>query len=61
MHCPANAVATPFWISDADLKRPASLVEVPADCPIQFLEIIASGGESQRGLEATISSIAITR
>ncbi len=61
MHCPANEVATPFWVSAADPKRPSSIIEIPADCPVQFLEIIASGGDGQQGLEAAISSIAITQ
>ncbi|MGL5840147.1 MAG: tetratricopeptide repeat protein [Sphingorhabdus sp.] len=61
MRCPTNEAAAPLWIFGVDPKRGVGQFDVPAGCPVQFLEIVASGGKGQLGLEATISSVAITR
>jgi len=34
---------------------------VPADCPVQFLDLLASGGEGQNGLDATVTQLALAR
>jgi hypothetical protein len=39
--------------------RVSVVFAIPANCPQQFLELIASGGTGQSGLEATIASIAL--
>lgn len=33
---------------------------VPVSCPVQYLDLIASGGSGQSGLEATVASVSLT-
>lgn len=61
LRCPTSEAATPLWTFGIDPKRNTGQFDVPANCPVQFLDIIASGGKGQLGLEATISSVTITR
>ena len=59
LRCPTSELASPAWTFTIDLKHATSSLQVPSDCPVQFLDIVASGGEGQLGMEATISSVAI--
>ena len=61
LRCPTSEVASPVWTFDADLTAKTVPINVPADCPVQFLDIVASGGKGQLGMEAAISSLAIAR
>jgi hypothetical protein len=52
--------AAPIWTIDSiDASLQASF-GIPANCLVQFLDLIASGGKGQTGLEATVTSVAIT-
>lgn len=58
MRCPAIG-GTPAWtIGSINASLRAELM-VPANCPVQFLDLIASGGKGQTGLEATIASVSL--
>lgn len=61
MRCPTRSDIAPVWMFDIDPKRTSARIDIPSDCPVQFLDIIGSGGKGQLGMEAAISSIAITR
>lgn len=61
MRCPTNEASAPLWTFGVDPKRGVGQFDVPASCPVQFLDIVASGGKGQLGLEAVIASIAITQ
>lgn len=61
IRCPAAAKPEPVWTLNASLKSNADRFDIPADCPAQFLEIVASGGQGQLGLEATINEVSISR
>ena len=61
MRCSTRPDSAPVWIFDIDPKRTIARIDVPSDCPAQFLDIVGSGGKGQLGMEAVISSITITR
>jgi hypothetical protein len=61
LRCPTSELASPAWTFAVDPKHATSSLKVPLGCPVQFLDIVASGGEGQLGMEATISSVAIMR
>ena len=59
MRCPQSEAGAPLWTFDVAPGRGQGQFDVPSDCPVQFLDIIASGGEGQLGLEAVIRSVTI--
>lgn len=61
LRCPTTSAPSPVWMFEADVKRSTSTVDVPSDCPVQYLEILTSGGNGQLGMEATIDTVAIVQ
>lgn len=59
LRCPAIPAAPVWTIDSINVSFRASFT-IPANCPVQFLDLIASGGKGQTGLEATVASVAIT-
>jgi hypothetical protein len=59
LRCPAIPAA-PIWTIDSINASLRASFSIPANCPAQFLDLIASGGKGQTGLEATVASVAIT-
>lgn len=59
LRCPAIPAA-PIWTIDSINASLRASFSIPANCPVQFLDLIASGGKGQTGLEATVASVAIT-
>lgn len=59
MRCPLNKSGASLWTFDVGPGRGQGQFDIPSNCPVQFLDIIASGGEGQLGLEAIISSVTI--
>ncbi len=49
------------WALDSSAKVTKAMVSVPNDCPVQFFDIVASGGNSQSGMEATVASLTLRR
>lgn len=60
LRCPV-AGGEPVWTIDSINASLRAAFAVPANCPVQFLDLVASGGKGQTGLEATIASASITR
>jgi len=58
LRCPAIGGA-PVWTIDSINASLRAELLVPANCPVQFLDLIASGGKGQTGLEATIASVSV--
>lgn len=58
LRCPAIG-GTPAWTIDSINASLRAELLVPANCPVQFLDLIASGGKGQTGLEATIASVSV--
>ncbi len=58
LRCPAMG-GTPVWTIDSINASLRAELVVPANCPVQFLDLIASGGKGQTGLEATIASVSV--
>lgn len=58
LRCPAIGGAPAWTIDSINASLRAELM-VPANCPVQFLDLIASGGNGQTGLEATIASVSL--
>jgi hypothetical protein len=59
LRCPAMPAA-PVWTIDSINASLRASFSIPANCPVQFLDLIVSGGKGQTGLEATVASVAIT-
>lgn len=60
MRCPAIDGA-PAWSIDSINNSLRAELAIPANCPVQFVDLVASGGKGQTGLEATIASVSIVR
>lgn len=48
------------WNTQGIEKTIRSNFAIPANCPVQLFELIASGGQGQSGIEATITKVAVT-
>lgn len=59
LRCPAIPAGAIWTIDSINASLRASFT-IPANCPVQFLDLIVSGGKGQTGLEATVASVAIT-
>ncbi len=59
LRCPGNAGGAPLWTVDSINASLRATFAVPASCPVQFLDLIASGGKGQTGLEATVASVSV--
>ncbi|MGC1469216.1 MAG: O-antigen ligase family protein [Sphingorhabdus sp.] len=59
MRCPAAGGQVVWTIDSIDTSSRATF-SIPANCAVQFLDLIASGGRGQTGLEATIASVSIS-
>lgn len=59
LRCPAFPEA-PIWTIDSIKVTLRASFSIPANCPVQFLDLIASGGKGQAGLETNVASVAIT-
>lgn len=60
LRCPNKEGGTVLWTVDSITPRLKASFSVPANCPVQYLNLIASGGNGQTGMEATISSALIS-
>jgi hypothetical protein len=58
LRCPAIPAA-PVWAIDSINTSLRASFTIPVDCQVQFLDLIASGGNGRAGLEATVTSITI--
>lgn len=59
MRCASQDNNPPLWTLDSISKDISAAFAIPASCPAQFLELIASGGKGQNGLQATIDNVAL--
>jgi hypothetical protein len=59
LRCPAIPAA-PIWTIDSINTSLRASFSIPANCPVQLLELVASGGRGQTGLDATVASVATT-
>jgi hypothetical protein len=59
LRCPNDASGTPLWTIDSINASLRATFTVPANCPVQFLNLIASGGKGQTGLETKVASISV--
>jgi hypothetical protein len=60
LRCPAIA-GGPVWIIDSISTTLKTDLVVPQGCPVQFLDLVASGGEGQTGVEATVASVSLAQ
>lgn len=58
LRCPSSN-GQAVWSVNSINKQLRAELTIPANCPVQFLDIIASGGKGQTGLEATIASVSL--
>jgi hypothetical protein len=61
LRCPSDASGAPLWTIDSINASLRATFAVPANCPVQFLDLIASGGKGQTGLEATVAAVSLVR
>jgi hypothetical protein len=60
LRCMQGVEGTAVWAVQGAEKVVRSQIAVPANCSVQLLELIASGGQGQSGIEATIRSVTIS-
>lgn len=60
LRCPDTAGGKILWSVDSATPSLKARFNIPSGCPVQYLNLIASGGNGQTGLEATIGSVAIS-
>ncbi len=61
LRCPDAGGGKILWSVDSITASLMARFNIPAGCPVQYLNLIASGGNGQTGLEATISSVTISQ
>jgi tetratricopeptide (TPR) repeat protein len=61
MRCPAGDSSSLIWSLNVSVKQNDAPLNVPTQCPVQFLEIFATGGKGQLGLEAAITAVSISQ
>jgi hypothetical protein len=61
LRCLDGNVATPVWVMNVTTRSAASTVSVPANCSAESLNIVASGGQGQIGLEGVINDLVMRR
>lgn len=61
LRCPKDLASKAVWSLDTFDEVVRSNMTIPADCTVQFLELIASGGDGSSGLEATIESVSLLK
>lgn len=60
LKCPSKAGENLLWSLDSDTFSLTTGFAIPRWCPVQYLNLIVSGGSGQTGLEATIGSVSIS-
>jgi hypothetical protein len=60
LRCPSVDSGVALWTVDSITPSLRASVTVPANCQVQFLDLIASGGKGQSGLEATVASVSVS-
>lgn len=48
-----------IWTVQGTEKTIRSSFAIPGNCPVQMIELVASGGQGQAGIEATIASVKV--
>jgi hypothetical protein len=60
LRCLEGAVAAPFWVMNVATKSANGPVVVPSNCGAQSLDIVASGGQGQLGLEGVVGKLRLS-
>jgi hypothetical protein len=60
MKCATRVGAPVIW-SGRDQRTGGPDIVIPADCRVQFLELLAAGGNDQGGMELRIDSVSLAR
>ncbi len=60
LRCPSVSALGAIWTVQGGTQATRSEFSVPASCPVQYLDLIASGGNGQTGLEATVAAVTLT-
>lgn len=61
LRCMQGVQGTAIWAVQGVEKNLRSALTIPGNCNVQILDLIASGGQGQAGIEATITSVDIKR
>jgi hypothetical protein len=60
LRCPDRTGEKILWSLNNIAASLKARFEIPTGCPVQYLNLIASGGNGQTGLEATVASVTLT-
>lgn len=60
LRCPTAEALGAFWAIESGQRSVVAPIQIPAACPVQYLDLIVSGGSGQTGLQATIASVSIS-
>lgn len=61
VRCPNLDSERPVWTLDSASTAVRASLTLPAGCPVQFIDIVPSGGAGQAGLEATVNEVSLRR
>lgn len=61
VRCMSGTQGVAVWTAESAEKTLNASFAIPSGCAAQMLELIASGGQGQAGLEATITSVNLVR
>jgi hypothetical protein len=59
LRCPTRVAGSIVWSGVLISQQSAHKVTVPEDCRVQFLDLVAAGGQGQTGLDATILRVSL--
>ncbi len=59
LRCPIDEQGSPVWTLESSSRAASGNFTVSGNCPVQFLELILSGGQGQTGVEITIASVSV--
>lgn len=57
--CPTIESSPTRWSLQSENTASRSNFVIPANCPVQLLDLIVSGGQGREGIEATVTSVSI--
>lgn len=60
LRCPTREAGSTPWSGTLNDARSTLTMTIPKDCPIQFLDLVASGGQGQTGLDGTVVNLKLT-
>lgn len=59
LRCPTLSNDKAIWSASSDRRSVNATLSIPGDCPVQYLDVVASGGLGAGGLSATVENVSL--